>query len=283
MTDTTNRPIRAIEETHASAVSWAAIVAGAFAAAAVSLILLALGSGWGLTALTPWSRPEATTFGVAAALWLIVMQWLSSALGGYVAGRLRTRWTGLHSDEVFFRDTVHGFLTWALATVVTAAVVLSAGSSVVGAGARAAAGAAGAAAHTAGAAGPDSYLIDILFRPSAPPAAGQAGARQPGEMRAESARILAEDVANGDVPPADRTYLAQLVAAQTGLSDADARKRVEDVVAQAKSAQATLLRSLDNTRKAASNFAFFTGFSLVIGAFVASAAGALGGHQRDEP
>jgi len=99
-------------ESAVSAVSWVAIIAGAFAIAAASLILLALGAGLGLASVSPWynSGPSATTFGVWAAVWLIVVQWLSAALGGYLTGRLRTKWVGVHTNEVYFRDTAHGFL-----------------------------------------------------------------------------------------------------------------------------------------------------------------------------
>ncbi len=96
----------------ASAVSWGAIVAGAAAAAALSLILLMLGVGLGLSAVSPWARDgvSATTFGVSTIVWLTLTQLLASAMGGYLAGRLRTKWAAAHSDEVYFRDTAHGFL-----------------------------------------------------------------------------------------------------------------------------------------------------------------------------
>jgi hypothetical protein len=290
--NTTIRPradVLVSEDAESSAVSWPSIIAGAVAAAATSLILLALGAGFGFTSVSPWSATAQTafTFGIVAAIWLVVVQWLSSAFGGYIAGRLRTKWVGIHDDEVFFRDTAHGLLTWALATVVTVALLVFAGSSIVGAGTRAAASvASGAAQGTAQGAttatDPTGYLIDTLFRPATPTATGQSTASTPGrDVRAESARILAEGLARGDIPDADRTYLAQLVAAQTGLSTADAQKRVDDMISQARTAQTELLESLDAARKAASQFSFFTAFSLVIGAFVAAAAGAFGGRQRD--
>ena len=111
-----------------SAVSWSAIVAGAVTAIALTLVLVTLGSAFGLAAISPWpgAGARATTFTIGAGLWLIVTQWLSSAVGGYLAGRMRTRWTGLHTDEVFFRDTAHGLITWAFATVVIAVVALAA-------------------------------------------------------------------------------------------------------------------------------------------------------------
>src|SRR5499426_1364538 len=111
--------VAAPRDTGGSAVSWAAIIGGALAAAAVTLILMALGAGLGFASLSPWSyaNPSATTVGVTAVIWLLVTQWLSSAFGGYLAGRLRKRWAGLHVDESTFRDTAHGVLAWALATL----------------------------------------------------------------------------------------------------------------------------------------------------------------------
>jgi hypothetical protein len=110
-------------ESSAAAVEWAAIVGGALGAVGISVILFTLGSGLGLSTVSPWtfSNPSPTTFGMVAAIWLIVTQWLASGLGGYLAGRLRTKWVGIRTDEVFFRDTAHGFLAWALATALVAA------------------------------------------------------------------------------------------------------------------------------------------------------------------
>src|SRR6185503_13928484 len=117
-----------------SAVSWAAVIAGALVAVAASLLLMLVGSGIGLSLVSPWSyaNPTVTTFAVSSVIWLVVVQWLSSALGGYLAGRLRTRWTGVRSDEVNFRDSAHGLLTWALATVIVASLLTSAVSSIIG-------------------------------------------------------------------------------------------------------------------------------------------------------
>jgi hypothetical protein len=119
-------------ESSASAVEWAAIVGGALGAVGISIILFTLGSGLGLSTLSPWSwsNPSPTTFGVVAGIWLIVTQWLASGLGGYLTGRLRTKWVGIRTDEVFFRDTAHGFLAWALATVLVATFITLAASAV---------------------------------------------------------------------------------------------------------------------------------------------------------
>src|SRR5580704_11805892 len=130
-----------------SAASWPAILAGAFVAVSASLILVVLGSGLGFAAVSPWPGHGASATGltVSSAIWLIVTQWISAALGGYVAGRLRTKWTGTHTHEVFFRDTAHGLITWSVATVFVAWVIAGSASSGLGAGMRAAAGGASAA------------------------------------------------------------------------------------------------------------------------------------------
>jgi hypothetical protein len=265
-------------------VSWGAVIAGAFAIAAIALILLALGSGLGFASISPWynSGPSATTFGVVAAVWLIVAQWISSAFGGYLTGRLRTKWVGLHTDEVYFRDTAHGFLAWAIAAVVMAAALSSAVSSLVGSVARGA-GSVAAAAQGAGAAAaqsstdPTGYLVDTLFRSDHPEANGS-----PQEVRAEATRIIASGLSSGDVPAADKTYLAQLVAGRTGISQADAEKRVSDVIAKAKDAELKARQAADAARKVAATAAFFTAFSMLIGAFIAAVAATIAGHRRDE-
>src|SRR5450631_4914901 len=121
-------------ESNSSGVSWAAVIGGAFVTAALSLILLALGTGLGFSSVSLWSNvgASASTVGAAAIVWLILMQIMSSSMGGYLAGRLRTKWANIHTDEVYFRDTAHGFLTWAVALVVTAAFLTSAAAYMVG-------------------------------------------------------------------------------------------------------------------------------------------------------
>src|SRR6201989_3202591 len=154
-----------------SAVSWAAVIAGAVGAVAITLLLVALGTGIGLSSVSPWSssNPSATTFTLLAAVWLIIVQWLSSGLGGYIAGRLRTKWVGVHTDEVFFRDTAHGFLAWALASVLVVAFATSSLSSAIGTATRAvsnvAGGVASSATQAAASQAPSAdYFLDKLFR-----------------------------------------------------------------------------------------------------------------------
>jgi hypothetical protein len=285
------------DEASASAVSWSAVFAGAIVAAALSLVLLLMGSGLGLTMVSPWSSNgvSATTFAVSTAIWLIVVQWLSSALGGYLTGRLRTRWTGVHSDEAFFRDTAHGLLMWALATVLLAGVLSSAASAIVSGGAGAAAslasgkaqGAADSATdratHAAGL--PAEYFVDLMFRAPAPSssASDAIAAIQNGTgAKAEASRILIVSAASGAVSAADRSYLAQLVSARTGRPAAEAQQRVDDVLGQIDQAKAKAKETADKARKAGIATTLLMVLSLVVGAFVASAAAALGGRRRDE-
>jgi hypothetical protein len=272
-------------EASTSAVSWPAIIAGAFVAAAASLVLVALGSGLGLASVSPWrgAGASATTFTIMTAIWLIVVQWVASGLGGYLTGRLRTKWVGTHTHEVFFRDTAHGFLTWALATVIGAALLALTTLSAVEGGLHVAASAAGGAAQGAAtaAASPQSegrgYRLDSLFRASKPDANAS-----PADARAEATRILAAGLSSGEIPAADRTYLAQLVSARAGIPQDEAQKRVDDLIAQEKAAETKAREAADAARKAASTFSIFTALSMLIGAFIACTAASLGGRQRDE-
>jgi hypothetical protein len=259
-----------------SAISWAAIFAGTAVAISISLVLLVLGSGLGLASFTPSARNVASPGSLAALaiVWIVVVQWLSAAFGGYVTGRLRTRWVGTHTHEVFFRDTAHGLVTWAVATAIVALVVGSATSSLLSGGIHAAtttaSGAAQGAAANAQGSSVAPYDVDALFRTTSGDASSSASA----EGRGEATLILAWGLATGGVPDADRTYLATLVAARTGISQADAQKRVDEVVARAR-------EESDAARKAAATTSLLTALAMMIGAFVACVAAALGGHERD--
>jgi hypothetical protein len=295
-----------------SAVSWAAIFVGACAAAALSLILVILGFGLGLSAVSPWTNTGAsgTALGISTILWIAFTQLAASALGGYLAGRLRVKWTGLHTDEVYFRDTAHGFMAWAVATLFTAAMLGSALSSVVGAGVRAGAslagGAAGAATSAAlGAAGVAAaqqgstpgagnapaagmvsegldYFVDALFRKDA----SHQGTPTNPATRAEAAKIFAADLRSGSMPDEDRQYLGAVVAQETGLSPPDAERRVADKFNQTRTAidtaQTRARQAADEARKVAAHSALWTFVGLLLGAFCASLAATWGGRRRDE-
>ena len=253
-----------------SAASWPSIIAGAFVAAGTSLILVTLGGGLGFASVSPWPNHGAsiTAFAITTAIWLIVTQWISAALGGYIAGRLRTRWIGTHTHEVFFRDTAHGLITWAVATLLVAAIAVSALMS--------AAGTAGRAAADAAKSPVSEYTIDKLFRPSG------SGAPAAAETRIETAHIVANAVATGSIPDADRAYLVEQVAARTGMSQAYAQARVDSFVASVNEAQAKLKADADAAKKAAAQASIYLALSMLIGAFIASVSAALGGRIRDE-
>ena len=269
-------------ESSKSAVSWPAILAGAVVATSASVFLLALGSGLGLISTSPWpgSGASAGTITVLAAIWLIAVQWIASGLGGYLTGRLRTKWVGTHTHEVFFRDTAHGFVTWALATVVLAVLIAAAAASAVGTGVRAGAtlgsGATREAANAVSHATVSGYDVDMLFR-SAQADPGQSAT----DVRAEATHILAKGLTTGDVSAADRAYIAQMIAARTGIAQPDAERRVDDVVAQMNAAETKARQAADAARKAAATASILTALSMLIGAFIACAAAALGGQERD--
>jgi hypothetical protein len=262
------------EESQVSAVSWAAILAGGVAAAALTLLMFAFGTGMGFSVVSPWSNAgvsvSSTTFSLWAGLYLVVVAMVASSIGGYLAGRLRTKWSGVHTHEVYFRDTAHGFLAWAFATVLSAAVLASATTQIVGGASMGLAQAAGSG--TGQSVSPIDGYIDTLLR--ADPSANW-NSQDPTTSRSELARLLTSSLRDdGDLSAVDRTYVGQVVATRTGLSLADAEKRVSAVVAQAKTAA-------DNARKAAAHLALWLTLSLLIGAFSASLAATEGGGLRD--
>lgn len=302
---------RGIEGASSSGVSWGAIFAGAVGAASLSLILLFLGSGLGLSSVSPWSARGAsgTTMGLVTILWITFTQIAASGMGGYLAGRLRTKWAGVHTDEVYFRDTAHGFMAWSVATLLTAAFLGSMVSSILGAGVQAGAAVVGGAATTAAGAtaaaapgiarsvdsageGPSSpgatgYFTDSLFRKdvASTPADASASGANVGASTAEVGRILSNGIRTGALPPEDVKYAGQLVAQRTGLSQQDAEKRVTDTFAKIQTemnAAATRAKeAADAARKAFAYGSLWLFVSLLIGAFVASLAATYGGRRRD--
>ena len=265
-------------EAYSSGVSWAAVIAGAFVAAALSLILLALGTGIGLSSVSPWSNvgASASTINNAAILWLIIIQIIASAMGGYLAGRLRTKWATIHTDEVYFRDTAHGFLVWAVGLVITASFLASAAASMVGGAGQVRAtsfSTAGGAETDLPAVGqnldPNQYFIDTLFRSDRP-----GPDRSDAPVRAEAARIFAHALRQRNLSAADETYLAELVVAKTGLSRTDAGKRVSEVFVE-------IQRTVEIARKAVAHLSLWIFVALLIGAFCASYAATIGGRERD--
>jgi hypothetical protein len=262
----------ATDDSNSSGVTWGAVIAGAFVAAALSLALLALGTGIGLSSVSPWSNAgaSASTVTWTAIVWLVLIQIIAFSIGGYLTGRLRTKWVNVHTHEVYFRDTAHGFLVWAVSLVITAAFLASAAAAVIGGAARASATAAEVSAATPSRGIQNGYFVDTMLRSNNP-----APAQDDSPMRGEIGVILTNGLRQGTMPQADRTYLAQIVSAKTGISQSDAEKRVDDTFTQAQLAA-------DTARKAVAHSMYWTFLALLVGAFCASLAATVGGKQRDE-
>lgn len=254
-------------ESALSGIHWASVLGGAAAAAGISMILLPLGSALGFASFSVYTADlgDAAKIGVGVAVWLVVMQWLSSGVGGYIAGRLRVKWADLHSDEVFFRDTAHGFLSWAVATLfVVVLYTLTMGNVLK---------AATTVADAATSDGRMEYVSETLFRGATTPSA---------DASAEAARILATGLGKGTVTPADRAYLSRQVAARTGLTPAEADARVNAALADVETTKREAAKAAEEARKAMAALHFALALSLLIGAFIASVAAALGGRLRDK-
>lgn len=281
------------ERSCASAVSWGAILAGAAGAASLSLILLVLGTGLGLSSVSPWAMTGigVTAFGVSTILWVTLTQVIAAGMGGYLAGRLRKRWIAAQADEVYFRDTAHGFLSWAVASLVTAALLSSVIGSIVGSSVQAGAAVASSVVAVSGkmtsmADTPQmAYFVDILFRRDA--GARSMGANGPvtAAEGAEVGRIFMNVRRPEPLPPEDMRYVGQLVAQHTGLSQQDAEKRVVATYTRAQTkvhdAEVTAREAANKARKASAYGALWLFVSLLAGAFMASLAAIYGGRQRD--
>jgi hypothetical protein len=259
--------------------SWSAAIAGALAATAVALIIIALGSGIGLSFASPYSGPSTTSLTIAAAVWLVMAQTIGFATGGYLAGRLRSPMSDLSADETAFRDAAEGLVVWAIGVVAMATLVAAMGLFAASATTHVAAGAAaGTAANTrsedvsASATGATEYFVDLLFRPKAgtaaagqAPAAGQGDAATVGvaaagarpaldpDTRAVVTRILVRSVAQGRLDDDDRAYLAQVVAARIGLAPDEAERRVTEVEGKARD---SVKEAADKAAKAGAYFSF---------------------------
>jgi hypothetical protein len=265
------------DESALSAVSWPAVLAGGVVTAALALLLLALGTGLGLYVASPWSPSSLSTTHAAAAagIYMLVVAVLSSAVGGYLAGRLRARWTGATAHEVYFRDTAHGLLSWAVASVASAALLGAAATSIVGG----AASVGGAGLSTERIAGATDRLLrpdyaglargDVVTKP------GAALGRDLAGDRADVVRLLTASLRNGTaIASTDRAYLAQLVAARSGLSQADADARVSEVLTELKTAT-------DIARRVSAQLALWIAASMLLGALAAALAATEGGGLRE--
>jgi hypothetical protein len=253
-------------EAFGSGVSWAAVAAGAFAAAALSLILLALGAGAGLSSLSPWSNLGASpaAVGIGALLYFCIIEVVSSSVGGYLAGRLRIKWVNIHNDEVYFRDTAHGFLAWSVALVMTAAFLAAAAAGMVGQEP-----ASTNAVRTESAAlDANRYFIDSMFR------SGRGTNEEDAELRTEASVILAHALRQRQLSNDDKNYLADLVVRRTGLNHAEAEQRVSGIFERDQQAAG-------QARKAVAHSLYWLFVALLLGAFSASFAATMGGRRRD--
>ncbi|MGH8171948.1 MAG: hypothetical protein ACREPX_02300 [Rhodanobacteraceae bacterium] len=286
-------------ELNASAVSWGAVFAGAAAAAALSYILVILGFGLGLSSVSPWTNAgaSATAIGVATIAWLTFTQIVASGMGGYLAGRLRVRWAGAHTDEVYFRDTAHGFLSWGVASLVVAAFLANAIGGVLSGGASVAGSIASGASQVTSAAAPaiadvardtnTGYFVDSLFRGNSatdgttPPTSNDSTR----DSQAEATKIFVHSIASGSLSAPDKQYLGQMVAARTGMSQPDAQQRVDaaytSMSQSIETAKAKAKEAADQARKVTAGLALWMFISLLCGAFFASLAATFGGRRRD--
>ena len=261
-----------------STVSWGDILAGGFTAAAVTLIVVAFGVGAGLSVASPWSGEgiSATTASWAAGLFLVVVAMIASTFGGYITGRLRPGWDDVNVHERFFRDTAHGFVAWAFATVLTVTALAGAGTHLLAAASAGAVPAAGVGAAQA-ASNCDDIYVDRLLRVG-PQTSGQTGAAASSDQaatRAELLRIIGPaTLKGGEASADDRSYAARLIAARTGISQSEAEQRVNQTITQAKEAA-------DRARRAAAKFSLWIAVSLLAGAFSGSLAAAEGGKLRN--
>jgi len=295
MTHVGPAPVTSATAAGASYVEWGAVLAGAFLAAAISFVLLTFGAAIGLSATSPWpnSGASAKLIATLAVLWAMMQQIGAFMVGGYVAGRMRSRWHETTQHEVEFRDGLHGGLVWAVGIVIGAALVMATAGAAAKTGIDVAGRAAGAASVTAlSTTDPMDAVLDNMLRPTTvaqatggatPPAAAatapaQSRARSPGatadETRSEMGRILASAVAGGALSDQNRTYLAQVVAQRSGLSQQEAERKVNEAFTAAREAA-------DKTRKAAILTGFVTAASLIISFGAAWWAALRGGQHRD--
>lgn len=293
-------------------IDWRAVVAGALGASALFGLFLAFGSALGLsmTSARPYAGLSATTIAIVLALWFAAVHIASFAAGGYLAVRLRTRADQGTPAEREFRDGAHGFLVWAVGTLIAAYLVGSAltgaakGTAEVASAAAggmatvAAAGAASAAASSkSGGAGPDlvGYAVDLMVRPSLPatgtsttPSAPAPAMRTEAttDVNSEIARILTVATVSGEINAADRAHLARLVASRSGLSQADAERRVDETWAKLKAMRAeaeTKVRDAAETARKSGVMAAFLAAAISLAGLAAAVwAAGVGGLHRDE-
>ena len=260
-----------------SYIDWPAIFGGAVLASAISLILLTFGSAIGLSMTSAREGESASLFWIAivGGLWILWVQLMASLAGGYLAGRMRRRVGDATEEESDLRDGANGLVMWGLATLVAAGIAwsgLTGAATVAGQTAGAVAMAAGQAADSLD---PSAMLVDRTLRgqPDAPVVTDA--------DRAAITRILMTAATEEQINTTDRDYLVSLVASRTGLSEEEARARVEQLVAQAREIEARAREAAESARHASIVAAFLAAAALVIGAAAAYYAATVGGNHRD--
>lgn len=259
----------------------------------LTITLITGGSGLGFLSVSPWQNDgiSGTSLAIGTIVWLLVTQIIAYGISGYVTGRLRTKWTDVQRDEVYFRDTAHGFLVWALSSIVGFVLLGSIAASMVSgtaqAGASIAGASAGAASATAGSALLNSdegfsldYYTDTMLRSNK---LNQTDRQQ--VNRKEVSTILTRSLVRGELSAKDKEYLISVIAQRAEISEAEARARLQEVTDEAKQAfdkfETQARETADEARKAAAIFALWAFASLLLGAFVASFSATIGGRARD--
>ncbi len=275
-----------------SYLEWGPVIGGAVAAAAISIILLTFGAAVGLSVTSPWPGSGAPVWVAAFAVlwWTLLVQIGSFAAGGYLAGRMRSRWADATNHESGFRDSTHGFLAWAVGILFGAMVLGIGGGAILQAGTQSAAiVAAGTASGNADASAlsPTDYAVDLLLRPApntqgAPPVGTNATPTDDSALRAEAGRIFAATIRNREFTESDRSYLTQVVETRTGLPEADAQARVDAAVNEARDLEIQVRDAADKARKATLIAGFIAAAGLLLSAAAATAAAGVGGRHRDE-
>jgi hypothetical protein len=243
---------------------WTPVIAGALAATALSLILVTFAAtiGLGVSSTAPTWRDASVALWLLSGLYLILQAVLSFGFGGYIAGRIRRPVVADKPEDVESRDGLHGLAVWALAVVLGAVLAGLIGAAAVSRSSP-------SSANTSAAEPVLSYELDRLYRaPRRPANVGLSS------ERAEAGRILLTASGHEGVSAEDRTYLIQQVAAVTGLAPADAERRVDSVISNAKTA-------LTRSRRSTIILAFSLGASLLLGVAAAWAGAAAGGRHRD--
>ena len=280
---------------------WGPVILGALGATAISVVLLTFGAALGLSVVSPYPYAGISAKGLAVltGTYVALVTVASFGAGGYLAGRLRAPWpkaTGPEEAESHFRDGSYGFGVWALGVLLGSALAVSGVGGVLKAAVHsgatvAAAGTAGAASNPAAGSAlnrlsmePTDFAVDRVLAP-APGGAAPAGAA-PAASRADLAapitRAFAANLDNPQLNAADRTYLVQLVTQQTGMSQADAEKRVDTAFSDLKAAEQKARDAAEHARKATLIAAFLAAATLAIGCAAACGAASLGGRHRDE-